>query len=128
MIELVGYACALALAVVFVWAGVAKLRQVEETRAAFAALGIPKSAAAARIVPVMELAIAAVLVAAPSVGGAIAFGSLLAFNLILVRAVRSGSPAPCNCFGSHSAEPVSRRDLLRNVGLMVLAMAAAVLT
>ena len=113
---------------VFVWAAVGKLRRVEETRTGFAALGVPKSAAAARVVPIAELMVAAVLVAVPSVGGAVAFGSLLAFNLILVRALRTGVRTPCNCFGSASTEPVSRREPLRNVGLMALSVTAVVLT
>lgn len=126
--RLVGYACALTLSMVFVWAAVGKLRRVEETRKAFAALGVPKSAAAARVVPVAELLVAAVLVAVPTVGGAVAFGSLLVFNLILVRALRKGVRTPCNCFGSASAKPVSQREPLRNFGLMALSVSAVVLT
>lgn len=126
--DLVGYACALVLALVFVWAGVAKLMRVEETRAAFAALGVPKSAVAARVVPAMELLLAAMLVAVPRPGAVFALLGLLAFNFLLMRALKAGVTTPCNCFGSRHADPVSRRDLRRNAGLMALAVSAVVLT
>lgn len=127
MVKLLGYACALALAGVFVWAAVAKLVRLEETRKAFAAMGVPKSATAARVVPALELVLAAVLVSVPQTGGAMAFGSLGAFNVLLVRAIRSGANTPCNCFGSRRADPISKRDLFRNLGLMTLAVPAALL-
>src|SRR5262249_20780199 len=43
---------------------------------------------------------------------------------VLVRVVRSGSGAPCACFGSVSVAPVGWSAVVRNVGLCVLALGA----
>lgn len=119
-----GYACAIVLAAIFVRSGTAKLARPGVTAASFSALGVPGSAAAARMVPATELVVAALLLGLPRIGGSLAVGILLAFTLILRRAIRSGSTAPCNCLGSAASEPVSRVDVLRNGLLLLLAVAA----
>ena len=123
-----GYACAVALAAVFVRAAAAKVARPAQTAASFAALGVPASAATARAVPFAELVVAAALLAAPRAGGVGASVLLVSFTAVLVRAVRGGSEAPCNCFGAARADPVSWSDVARNVmlaGLAVLALLAS---
>ena len=121
-----GYACAVALAAVFVRAGVAKGLRPRETVAGFAALGVPNPAVTARVVPVAELVLAAMLLSNPRPGGVAALVLLAAFSALLTGAVRRGVTVGCNCFGAARVEPVSGVDLLRN-GLLALLAAAALL-
>lgn len=123
-----GYACAAALAAVFVRAGVAKLARPAETAIGFAALGVPAPPLTARIVPLVELVLAAVLLAAPRAGGAAALVLLAAFSAFVGRTLQRGLAVPCNCFGTARAEPVSGVDLLRNLLLGGLAVAALLAT
>jgi len=119
-----GYLCAVMLAAVFVRAGAAKLARPKETSAGFRALGVPKPDWLARLVPVVELVLAVTLMAAPR-GGAI--GSLLVlgvFTRFLGRALAAGSTAPCNCFGTAHADPISLADVVRNLVLGGLAAVA----
>lgn len=119
------YACAVALAAVFVRAGAAKLARPATASAGFAALGLPLAGPAARAVPVAELVVAALLLGRPRAGGVAAMALLGLFSAVVARAVLGGSTAPCNCFGAASPGPVSVVDLARNLGLAGLAVAAA---
>lgn len=119
-----GYTCALALAAVFVRAGAAKLARPSAATSSFTALGTPAPAVLAGGVPVAELLTAVALIAAPRVGAALALALLLAFSAFLARVVASGATAPCNCFGTARAEPVSAADLVRNGLLLVLGLPA----
>ncbi len=47
---------------------------------------------------------------------------LVAFTVLLVRALRAGSTAPCACFGSLRTRPVTWWSVARNVALIVLAL------
>ncbi len=118
-----GYACAVLLAAVFVRAGAAKLARPAATAATFSALGVPRAGATARAVPVVELLVAAGLLAGPRAGAVAALALLLPFSVVLARSVRRGSVTPCNCFGSARSDPVSAVDLVRN-GLLALAAVA----
>lgn len=120
-----GAAGAVVLAAVFVWSGAAKLARPVTTTEGFAALGVPAARFTARAVPVAELALAALLLAAPRVGGMVALAVLAGFSLMLLRALGAGTSAGCNCFARARAEPVSRRDLARNAALAALAVLAA---
>jgi len=119
-----GYACALLLAAVFVRAGAAKLARPAQTATSFIALRVPAAATAARAVPVVEVLVAVALLAAPRAGAVGALVLLIPFTAVLVRAVRTGSTAPCNCFGAVRADPVSGVDLVRNGLLVAVALAA----
>ena len=123
--EGLGYACALLLAAVFVRAAAAKLARPDSTAAGFAALRLPVPAVAARGVPVVELAVAATLLAAPAAGGVAASVLLAAFTVVLAGALRSGVTAPCNCFGAARADAVSWVDPVRNAMLAALGIGAA---
>ena len=119
-----GYACALLLAGLFVWAGAAKLARPAATATSFVALGVPAAGATARAVPVVELVVAVALLAAPRAGALGAVAMLVPFTAVLVAAVRAGSETPCNCFGAVRTEPVSWADVVRNVMLAGLAVPA----
>jgi hypothetical protein len=115
----VSYTAALVLAGVLAWAGTAKLARPRTTAAAFAALDVP----GARVVPWVELVVAAALVVRPSFGGRMAAVLLVVFAAVLVRAARRG--VGCACFGGAASRPASAPELLRNAGLLVLAVLAA---
>ncbi len=123
-----GYLCALALAALFVRAAAAKLARPREAAAGFGALGLPAAPALAFAVPAAELVTAALLVAAPTTGGLVAFLLLVAFTAVLATAVGEGRAVPCRCFGAASAEPVSPADLVRNALLEALAVGALLAT
>ncbi|HEV2761291.1 MAG TPA: MauE/DoxX family redox-associated membrane protein [Acidimicrobiales bacterium] len=123
-----GYACALVLAAVFVRAGAAKLARPTTTATSFVALGVPAAGLAARAVPIVELLVAVALLAAPRVGALGALALLIPFTGVLARAVRSGSGAPCNCFGAARVDPVSTVDVVRNVLLVALGLTAVTAT
>src|SRR5206468_4107936 len=89
----VAAACALVLAVVFGWAGVAKLRHHDATVESFRGLRLPAPAALARIVPVVELAVAAGLVLAPASAALAALVMLLAFTVVIARSSIAASAA-----------------------------------
>ncbi len=114
----VSYALAVGLALVFAWAGIAKLRAPRVTARSFAALRVPP--VLARVVPFIELGLAVALVLAPGTAIA-AVGLLVAFTVVLLRA---DDGARCACFGSASSEPVSWVQILRN-GLLAGAAVVA---
>jgi len=122
-IEGIAYAAALALAALLVVAAVAKLRSPDETRHSFHQLGVPNAEQAARLVPLPELAAAALLVVVPAVGGIAALMLLAFFSTFIVSRLRAGVVAPCACFGAASAQPLSWVALARNAALAVLAVA-----
>ena len=116
-----GYVSAVLLAGVFVLAGAAKLARPAATVTSFVALGVPAARAVARVVPFVELLVAAALLAAPRWGAIAALALLAPFTAVLSRAVAGGSQTPCNCFGTARAEPVSWVDVVRNIMLGALA-------
>ena len=122
----VGYTSAVVLAVVLAGAGTAKLRAPRTTAASFAALDVPAAGLLARVVPVLELAVAVALLTVPRVGAVAAAALLLAFTAVLAVTMGRGVEAGCACFGAPAGKPVSGIDLVRNAGLLSLASAAAV--
>lgn len=122
--EAVGRAAAVILAVVFALAAIAKLRRRPATTASFWDLRLPAPATLAVAVPMVEALVAALLVAQPRVGAALALALLAGFSMVLVRAVAAGAEVPCACFGSTAQRPVSTRELMRNGVLAALAVLA----
>jgi uncharacterized membrane protein YphA (DoxX/SURF4 family) len=118
----VGYAAAVALAAIFAIAAVAKLRDVSATERDFAGLGVPRASFFARFVPIAELSIVALLLIVPPAGAIAALVSLAFFTTFLIGRLRAGVRAPCACFGSSRAQPISVRDVIRNLLLMALAV------
>lgn len=119
-----GYAAALVLAFLLAIAAVAKLVTPLETQYSFEALGVPNPAAAARLVPLPELAAAVLLAVVPAVGGIATLMLLAFFSTFVVTRLRAGLIAPCACFGTTSATPLSWLTLARNGAMAVLAVAS----
>ncbi|CAM8630122.1 Methylamine utilisation protein, MauE [Acidimicrobiia bacterium] len=120
----IGYLAALFLAATFLIAAISKLRDVSATADEFELLGVPAPKAMARFVPVIELAIAAGLVIVPAVGGLFALVTLAFFTTFLVGRLRAGVRVPCACFGAAGTASLSGVEIVRNLGLVVLAAAA----
>jgi uncharacterized membrane protein YphA (DoxX/SURF4 family) len=118
---------AVALAAVFGWAAVAKLRDREATTRSFAAFGLPAPGALAVVVPASELALGLTLVASPPFGATLALAVLAGFTTQLVLARRRGIDAGCGCFGgAKPAAPgveIARNALLAAAALAVLVTA-----
>ena len=120
-----GAAAAMVLALVFLWAGAAKIVAPQNTAASFAQLGLPWPRPLALGVPVLELLLGGALVAGVGVAAYAALAVLAAFTAVLARAVTSRQAVVCACFGAARTEPVSGVDLARNGLLALLAIAAA---
>lgn len=116
----------LALAVIFLVAGVAKLFDRAGSRAALSRSGLPASLATplALALPVMELITAFALLPAGSAtwGAWAALGLLAVFTFWTAAVLLRGVDTDCHCFGRISSGPVRWSTLARNV---VLAMVAA---
>ena len=112
------YTLAVGLALVFAWAGVAKLLAPGPTARSFAALGVPPRLA--RVVPFVELGLAAAMVVAPIT----AVASLMLLGVFTIVLVGADDGVRCACFGSASSEPVSWVQIVRN-GFLAAAAAIA---
>jgi hypothetical protein len=128
-LETISVVMALALAAVWLVSAVAKALTPAQTATAADALGVP--APVARITPVAlplaEVALAVGLIV-PGLRQIAAIGSLLllgVFTGLILRLLMSGKAAGCNCFGALSHSTLSRRDLVRNGILVLLALPAA---
>jgi hypothetical protein len=120
----VGSVAAVVLAAVFAFAAVAKAVRHRETIEAFAGLGVPAPGLLAVVVPVVELGIAAALLARPQVGAALALAALAGFTFVVVRALGRGVETGCGCFGSRHSAPVNPSDVVRNGLLAAFAVLA----
>lgn len=91
-----------------------------------ASLGVSRSLA--RVVPPIEIALGALLVAgvARAWTGWAAVVLLAAFTAFLVRRLRQGVRVPCACFGALSNRPVGPWSVVRNVVLIAAAVLASV--
>ncbi len=117
-------AAALILAAVFVWAASAKIGSLGATAASFAELGLVAPSSLAPTVAALELLAAGLLVRVPVVGAGAALFLLVAFSVVLVRAISSGLVVSCACFGGTADRVISPLDVARNVGLAILAQFA----
>lgn len=122
------YAGAVALAVVFAGAGVAKLARRQATSRAFTALGLASPRVLAVGVPVLELTLAVALVVIPSWAGVVSLAVLAGFSTFVVSALRRGDGVGCGCFGSAQPQPMGGSEVLRNALLALLAALAATST
>ncbi len=117
------------LAGVFAVSGWAKARDLGGTTTAAASLGVPASLArlVARLLPVIELALAAALLVGllvSAVRRVAASGSLVLlglFTVAMARTLRLGRAPVCRCFGALSERPISAETIVRNVALAALA-------
>ena len=100
----------------------AKLRNLAATERNFIGLGLPRASFFARFVPLVELSIVALLLIVPPAGAIAALISLAFFTTFLIGRLRAGVHAPCACFGASKAQPISARDVVRNLLLMAVAI------
>jgi hypothetical protein len=125
-VSALAFAARLVLAVAFVVAAVAKLRDGADVEVQMRELvGTRAAPVAARAVPAVELVLAAALLLARSspVPAILALVVLLAFTAVLVRA--QARRVPCPCFGgAPSSRPVGPPAVLRNGVLLALAVLA----
>jgi hypothetical protein len=115
-----------ALGLVFLVAGAAKLVRREHWRGALAGYrGVPLRGAVAWLVPLVELALGAVLVAGVAPAGWVAAGLVAAFTAVLGAQLAAGSrPPACGCLWP-SAGPPGPLSLARNLVLAGLGVAVA---
>lgn len=84
----------------------------------------------ALLLPILELVLGAALVVlkpAPTVLG-LATLVLVVFTVYLSAQVMGKSKVPCACFGTRSVRPPSWRDVMRNLALIALLFASAILS
>ena len=110
---------------VFLVAGVRKVRDVEGTATAMRGFGLPASAASglAPLIPWVELTVA-LLMLVPGLGRhglLLAIALLAAFTFALGSALLRGKRPTCNCFGQSPGKPISWFTAARNGMLLVLA-------
>jgi len=118
------------LAAVFAVAGVAKLRDLEGSRAAMRDFGVPAGLAGAAgvLLPLAELAVAVALVPTSTARWAavVALLLLLAFIWGIANALRRGESPDCHCFGQLHSAPAGPATLARNAVLAALALLVVV--
>lgn len=108
--------------------GGAKLKDPSSTADAFRALRLPEwlqKMGAPRLLPWAEVALAALLIFSKgwlltlATVGAVLL--MVAYTVVIWRALGFGEPVQCGCFGELGAGDVSRRTLARNILLTLLA-------
>ena len=115
---------AIALGAVFVVAAVAKIVAGTTWVAQARELGAPTPVATA--LPGIELVVGALLVTgvAGPIPAVVAAMLLLVFSVAIARQLVDGRHPPCACFGAWSQRPLGEGHLLRNAGLIVVALLA----
>lgn len=116
------------LAVLLLISGVAKLRDRDATADAFEALRLPSwlaGAGAPLLLPVAELVLAALLVLGRgwllTAATAAVLVLMLAYTVVIARALGFDEPVRCGCFGALGSGDVTRATLVRNALLVALA-------
>ena len=124
--DVVATIAAIVVGAALIWAGVFKLVDGPAWPKAAADMGVARPIAL--VVPFVELAIGITLIIPvlrpwPAVAAIVL---LLAFTVVILRRILDGSRPPCACFGSRSNRPLGSIHVLRNLGLIALAVVAAV--
>jgi peroxiredoxin/uncharacterized membrane protein YphA (DoxX/SURF4 family) len=118
----------LVLAVVFLAAGLAKLRDSDASRQAMRDFGVPPPlmGLAGALLPWAELAVGIALVpVATAWWGAVGASTLLlVFTIAIAANLARGNRPACRCFGQISAEPIGASTVVRN--LVLLAASGAI--
>jgi hypothetical protein len=122
-------AARIVVAAAFVVAAVQKLRALPAMRAQVQGFGVPGPlvGAAVAVLPALELAIAAALIAVPYswVPAFVAVGLLALFTGAVIGNLSRGRRPPCPCFGAGTSDvPISARSVVRNGWLLALAVVA----
>lgn len=118
---------AVVVGLVFLVASVTKLAKPGLWRSQSTDLGVPWPVAA--IVPYVEAVVGALLLVQWQRHAAAwcAAGVLGVFTVLLVVKLAQGERPPCACFGSWTAAPIGPSNVVRNVVLIAIAVAAGVL-
>lgn len=124
------FALRMALAAVFIAAGVGKLLDLQGSRQAMRDFGLPRNIAdvAGVALPLAELIAAVALVIRPTaqLGAALALILLLGFIAGIGNALRQGTAPDCHCFGQIHSAPAGRGTLIRNGVLALFALFAII--
>jgi len=123
--DLIVALAAVAVWLVFLLAGLRKLRETGATASSLRGFGLPDKAAGtlAPLLPWVELAVV-VLMLVPGLavlGAGLALLLLAVFTLALVSALLRGKRPACNCFGQAPDKPISWWTAARNGVLLMLA-------
>lgn len=117
------------LAALLLLSGATKVRHAEATRSAFGQLRLPPvltDSPAPRALPWVEIVLGVgLLVAPPPLALPVAVIALLvfvAYLVVIARALGFDHPVTCGCFGELGLGEVTRRTLVRNVLLVLLAV------
>ena len=126
MSDLVGLIASIALGAAFLWAGALKLVQGPSWSKQAADMGVGRSVAL--LVPYVEIVVGALLISQllrpwPAV---CALTLLLSYTVLILVRLRDGSRPPCACFGSRSMRPLGAYHVVRNLGLIAVAVIAVV--
>ena len=124
--DTVGLVAGIVVGLALVWAGVMKLVDGPAWPKQAADMGV--SRLVAQVVPFVEIGIGVLLAAQlftpwPAIAALVL---LMAFTLVIVRRLLDGSRPPCACFGSRSKRPLGAHHVARNLGLMAVAVIAAI--
>ena len=115
------------LCVVFLTAGVRKLRDTTATATSMRGFGLPAEASnrLAPLLPWVELAVVVMLLlpGLAAIGVVSAVVLLSVFTLAIVTALLRGKRPACNCFGQASDQPISWFTAARNLVLLAVAIA-----
>jgi methylamine dehydrogenase accessory protein MauD len=116
----------LMLALVFLIAAAAKLRDRDGSRAAVGAFGVPEGVAGAiaLALPLAELTATVLLVPAATAraGAGLAAALLVVFCAAIARSMARGEAPDCHCFGALHSAPAGPRTLARNAFLSAAAV------
>jgi uncharacterized membrane protein YphA (DoxX/SURF4 family) len=120
----VGLIASILIGLAFVLAGASKLALGRAWPEQARGFGAP--AWAAVVVPWVELAVGASLVAqlARPFAACAAIGILVLFTALIVRHLLAGRAPECACFGAWSAKPIGPGHLVRNTVLLTVAVVA----
>jgi uncharacterized membrane protein YphA (DoxX/SURF4 family) len=120
----VGVVASVVVGLLFVLAGASKLAIGPAWTEQARGFGAPRWAAP--VVPWVELAIGAALVAqlARPFPAIAAIAMLVVFSVLIARHLRAGRAPTCACFGAWSAKPVGPGHLARNAAFLAVAVLA----
>lgn len=118
----------LALAVVLIAAGIAKLSRPESPVAAMQDFGIRlpvRPQWVVRGLAMVELALGLALGSGVGllIAGPLAVAMLTLFTVVIIASLARGRRFPCHCFGPMSTRPIGPHTVTRNAVLLILALA-----
>lgn len=110
--------------VAFIVAGASKIAAGPAWPSQAAGLGAP--AWSVKVVPPLEIALGALLVAQVerSIVAVACAGMLVVFTVLIVVRLAQGRRPPCACFGAWSASPIGVGHVVRNLALLAGALLA----